>query len=287
VQIGAPLGLVTSSGVFALVTMMPEADFKSWGWRIPFLLSILLLGVGWFVRARVPETPIFEEIKRRGAISSNPFIEAIFKNPGSFLVAVGLKISEVSWFYILTFFIVVYATSQLNLPRALLLNAILIAALVAAIAIPLFGWLSDHIGRRIFYFFGTFFTACFAFPLFWLHWTREGLLSPVGSPHSGTGKHRRYDGSSVYDAAILNAVASAGLHVVAEEYLLDALSRARRARRKWQRAGTRGPLWLEISHRGARSGTAIAIHEGAVHCDPDAELSIVINLAQIFADVGS
>ena len=106
VQIGFPLGLVTSSGVFALVTMMPEADFKSWGWRIPFLLSILLLGVGWFVRARVPETPIFEEIKRRGAISRNPFVEAILMNPRSFLVAVGLKISEVSWVYILTIFIV-------------------------------------------------------------------------------------------------------------------------------------------------------------------------------------
>ena len=173
VQIGAPLGLVASSGVFALVTMMPEADFKSWGWRIPFLLSILLLGVGWFVRARVPETPIFEEIKRRGAISRNPFIEAIFKNPRSLLLAVGLKISEVSWFYILNIFIVVYATSQLNLPRALLLNAIFIAALVAAIAIPLFGWLSDHIGRRVFYFFGTIFTACFAFPLFWLLSTKD------------------------------------------------------------------------------------------------------------------
>src|ERR1700686_4936493 len=68
VQIGAPLGLVTSSGVFALVTMMPEVDFKSWGWRIPFLLSILLLGLGWFVRTRVPETPIFEELKRRDKI---------------------------------------------------------------------------------------------------------------------------------------------------------------------------------------------------------------------------
>ena len=69
VQIGFPLGLVTSSGVFALMTQMPDADFKSWGWRIPFLLSILLLGVGWFVRARVPETPVFEEIKRRGDIA--------------------------------------------------------------------------------------------------------------------------------------------------------------------------------------------------------------------------
>jgi MFS transporter, MHS family, shikimate and dehydroshikimate transport protein len=173
VQIGFPLGLVTSSGVFALVTMMPEADFKLWGWRIPFLLSILLLGVGWFVRARVPETPIFEEIKRRGAISRNPFVEVILKNPRSFLVAVGLKISEVSWVYILTIFIVVYATSQLNLPRTLVLNAIFVAALVEVITIPFFGWLSDHIGRRIFYFLGTLFTACFAFPPFWLLSTKD------------------------------------------------------------------------------------------------------------------
>jgi MHS family shikimate/dehydroshikimate transporter-like MFS transporter len=173
VQIGAPLGLVTSSGVFTLVTMMPDDAFKSWGWRIPFLLSILLLGLGWFVRARVPETPVFEEIKRRGAIANNPFVEAILKNPRSFLVAVGLKLSEVSWFYILTIFIVVYATSQLNLPRGLLLNAISVAAVVEAIAIPLFGWLSDHIGRRIFYFLGTIFTVCFAFPLFWLLSTKD------------------------------------------------------------------------------------------------------------------
>jgi MFS transporter, MHS family, shikimate and dehydroshikimate transport protein len=173
VQIGAPLGLFTSSGVFALVTMMPEADFKSWGWRVPFLLSILLLGVGWFVRARVPETPVFEEIKRRGAISKNPFVETILKNPRSFLVAVGLKLSEVSWFYILTIFIVVYATTQLNLPRTLLLKAIFIAALVETIAIPLFGWLSDHFGRRIFFYLGALFTLGFAFPMFWLLGTKD------------------------------------------------------------------------------------------------------------------
>jgi MHS family shikimate/dehydroshikimate transporter-like MFS transporter len=173
VQIGFPLGLVTSSGIFALMTTMPDADFKAWGWRIPFLLSILLLGVGWFVRARVPETPVFEDIKRRGAIAKNPFIEAILQSPRSFLVAVGLKISEVSWVYILTIFIVVYATGQLNLPQTLLLNAILIAALVEVITIPLFGWLSDQVGRRIFYFLGAIFTAAFAFPLFWLLGTKD------------------------------------------------------------------------------------------------------------------
>jgi MFS transporter, MHS family, shikimate and dehydroshikimate transport protein len=125
VQIGSPLGTVTSSGVFALMTTMPAEDFNSWGWRIPFLLSILLLGVGWFVRARVPETPVFEEIKRRGAIADNPVAEAVFQNPRSFLVAVGLKFSEACWYYTLTIFVIVYATGQLGLPRTLLLNAIL------------------------------------------------------------------------------------------------------------------------------------------------------------------
>ena len=115
-------------------------------------------------RARVPETPIFEEIKRRGAISRNPFVEAIFTNPRSFLVAVGLKLSEVSWFYILTIFIVVYATGQLDLPRTLLLNAISIAAVVEVITIPLFGWASDHIGRRIFYYLGVLPTVLFRLP---------------------------------------------------------------------------------------------------------------------------
>ena len=85
----------------------------------------------------------------------------------------GLKISEVSWVYILTIFIVVYATSQLNLPRTLMLNAISVAALVEVFTIPLFGWLSDHNGRRIFFFLGTIFTVCFAFPLFWLLSTKD------------------------------------------------------------------------------------------------------------------
>jgi hypothetical protein len=111
-------------------------------------------------------------------------------------------------------------------------------------------------------------------------------LSPIASHHSGTGKHRKYDASSVYDAAILNAVARAGLHVVTQRYLLEALSAARRARQKWERAKTRGPLFLEISHQavGGRD-PVVAIHEGAVRCDPAAGLSIVINLAQIFKEV--
>jgi MHS family shikimate/dehydroshikimate transporter-like MFS transporter len=176
VQVGFSLGLVTSSGVFALVTLMPEATFLSWGWRIPFLISIVLVGVGAFVRARIPETPVFEELKANKAISPNPFFEAVFKNPRAFFVALGLKLSEVSWVYMLTVFVVGYATTKLGLPRKLLLNAVFWAAVVEVVTIPTFGWLTDRIGRRPFYFLGVAFTVLFAFPLFWMLDTKDPTL---------------------------------------------------------------------------------------------------------------
>lgn len=173
VQVGFSLGLVTSSGVFALSTTMPETSFLAWGWRIPFLVSIILVAIGAFIRARIPETPVFEDMKARNDIASNPFFEAVFKNPRPFLVALGLKLSEVSWVYMLTVFVVGYATTKLSLPRKLLLDAVFWAALVEVVTIPLFGWLSDKIGRRPFYFLGVLFTILFAFPLFWMLDTKD------------------------------------------------------------------------------------------------------------------
>jgi DNA-binding transcriptional MerR regulator len=116
------------------------------------------------------------------------------------------------------------------------------------------------------------------------HWTREGLLSPVADHHSGTGTHRRYDPSSVYDAAILNAIAGAGLNIASRPYLQTALSKAREARQKWERVEIKGPLFLQIIHKGA-DATEILIHEGDPKYDAAAELTIVINLAWIFANV--
>jgi MFS transporter, MHS family, shikimate and dehydroshikimate transport protein len=176
VQVGFSLGLVTSSGVFALVTIMPESSFLSWGWRVPFLVSIVLVAVGAFVRARIPETPVFEDLKARKDISPNPFVEAVFRNPRSFLVALGLKLSEVSWVYMLTVFVVGYATTRLALPRKLLLDAVFWAAVVEVFSIPLFGWLSDRVGRRPFYFLGVLFTVAFAFPLFWMLDTKDPAI---------------------------------------------------------------------------------------------------------------
>ena len=168
VQIGFPIGLVLASLVFALVAKLPDADLAAYGWRIPFLVSIVLLAIGTFVRSRVPETPVFEALRMRDGLSRNPVGEAVGKNTRTFLIAVGLKLSEVSWVYMLTVFVVVYATSKLGISKPLMLDAVLYAALLELISLPLFGWLSDKIGRRPLYILGAVFTIAFAFPLFWM-----------------------------------------------------------------------------------------------------------------------
>jgi MHS family shikimate/dehydroshikimate transporter-like MFS transporter len=168
VQVGFPLGVAASTAAFSLAALLPQADLMSWGWRLPFLFSIVLLGVGLYVRTRVPETPLFSEMKRRGDIAKTPFLDVVLRQPKTFLLAIGLKISEVSWVYIVTVFAVVYATTQLGLPKSTLLNAIIIGSLIEVFTIPLFGYLSDRVGRRPLYFAGTIFTILFAFPLFWL-----------------------------------------------------------------------------------------------------------------------
>jgi MHS family shikimate/dehydroshikimate transporter-like MFS transporter len=176
VQVGFPIGLILSSGVFALVSKLPEADFLAWGWRIPFLSSVILVALGAFIRMRVSESPVFLEMKAKNQVASNPFAEAIFKHPKPFLVAIGLKLCEVSWVYMLTVFMVVYATKNLGLSKALMLQAISIAAAIEIVAIPLFGHLSDKFGRRPFYFAGTLFTIGFAFPLFWMLEMRDPFI---------------------------------------------------------------------------------------------------------------
>jgi MHS family shikimate/dehydroshikimate transporter-like MFS transporter len=176
VQIGFPIGLVLASLVFALVTKLQDTDFARYGWRIPFLLSIVLLGVGTFVRSRVPETPVFEGLKKRDGLSKNPVGEAVGKNTKTFLIAVGLKLSEVSWVYMLTVFVVGYATGKLGMPKSMMLDAVMYAALLELISLPLFGWLSDRIGRRPLFILGALFTIAFAFPLFWLLETKSAVL---------------------------------------------------------------------------------------------------------------
>ena len=179
VQMGFPLGMVFATIVFAVVSKLPEADFLAWGWRIPFLVSVLLVGVGLFVRLRLVETPKFQEVRERNEIAELPIVEVLRRDWKNFIIAVGLKITEVAWVYILTVFIVFYASSRLGLPRTVMLDAVLYAALLELLTIPLFGMLSDRVGRKALYIAGAICSALLAFPLFSLIETKDPTIIAV------------------------------------------------------------------------------------------------------------
>ncbi len=117
VQMGNPIGNLAAIGVFALVARMPEQDFLAWGWRVPFLVSILLVGVGLFIRLRLQETPAFRSLAARQQIARMPIAEVLTTHRRPFLIAVGLKISEIAWASVAGVFVISYATGKLGLSR--------------------------------------------------------------------------------------------------------------------------------------------------------------------------
>ncbi|SDO27168.1 MFS transporter, MHS family, shikimate and dehydroshikimate transport protein [Methylobacterium phyllostachyos] len=176
VQLGYPIGVILSIGAFALTGLMPEAAFLSWGWRIPFLASAPLVGVGLFIRLRLHETPAFRRIKARAVTARLPALEILTEHPGMFLKAVGLKVSEIAYVSIVTVFSISYVTGQLGLSRGVILNGILVAALIELFTIPAFGWLSDRYGRRPLFIAACLFSIAFAFPMFRLLDTRDPTI---------------------------------------------------------------------------------------------------------------
>jgi MFS transporter, MHS family, shikimate and dehydroshikimate transport protein len=176
VQLGYPLGVILSIGAFALAGLMPEAEFLSWGWRLPFLASAFLVGVGLFIRLRLHETPSFKRVKEHAAVAKIPVVEILTEHPRTFLKAVGLKVSEIAYVSIVTVFSISYVTGQLGLPRSVILNGILIAAIIELFTIPVFGWLSDRFGRRTLFVAACLFSIVFAFPLFQLLDTRDPTI---------------------------------------------------------------------------------------------------------------
>jgi MHS family shikimate/dehydroshikimate transporter-like MFS transporter len=176
VQVGNPIGNLAAIGMFALVSQLPESDFVSWGWRIPFLLSVLLVGVGLWIRLSLEETAAFRAIKAKNEVVKLPIAEIFKYHRRPFFTAVGLKISEIAYASIAGVFIMSYATSRLGLSRGLVLNGAFIASFVALFSIPSFGWLSDKVGRKTMFYASCLFSALFAFPLFWLLDTRDPTI---------------------------------------------------------------------------------------------------------------
>ena len=167
VQIGFPLGLALGTLSFFALAYLDEAQFMSWGWRLPFLASALLVVVGTYIRLRVEETPDFERNVREGTIERFPVFETLRRHPKDLLIGLGARITEISWIYVLTIFGLSYAVTNLGLSRNLVLGAIALGAIGELITIPLFGALSDRIGRRPVYMLGCVAAIALAFPIFW------------------------------------------------------------------------------------------------------------------------
>jgi MHS family shikimate/dehydroshikimate transporter-like MFS transporter len=167
VQIGFPLGMALGTASFFALAALDDAAFMSWGWRVPFIASAILVVIGVFIRLRVRETPDFERTVREGRIARFPVWDAIVNHPKDLLLGLGARITEISWIYVITIFGLSYAVTNLGLPRSLILGAIAIGAAVELITIPLFGALSDRIGRRPVYILGCVAAIALAYPLFW------------------------------------------------------------------------------------------------------------------------
>ena len=167
-QAGVAAGSLLSTAVLAIMSgVMSEDDFLAWGWRVPFVLSALLVAVGWYIRNRVSESPMFEAaIEEAEAPPKLPAMEVLRERPLAILLGSGLRVGENISYYILTVFSLTYLVDVAAESRSLALEALLIGAAVQFFAIPLLARLSDRIGRRPVYAFGAFGLAGFIFAFF-------------------------------------------------------------------------------------------------------------------------
>jgi metabolite-proton symporter len=180
-QAGVPVGQLAANGLlFALSSMQSNEDFVSWGWRIPFLLSAVLVLIGLYVRLAVEESPVFKQAQARaerraaaGVKESLPILEVFRRYPREVVTAMGARVAENVSYYIFTIVITTYATKQLGLPSSTVLGAVLIGAAVHLLTIPMWGALSDRYGRRPLYLLGAAGVGVWAFAFIALVNTRS------------------------------------------------------------------------------------------------------------------
>lgn len=176
-QIGVPIGLLFASLFFSLVSTGFSSDqFLSFGWRIPFLVSIVIVLIGLFIRLRISETPDFEQVKERRHIVPVPLFQVVRRDWRNVLLASGIFFIANGGFYIFITFIVSYGKTVLKMPGTVFLNGTLVSAVVLFFTLPLAGALSDRVGRRTLCLVGSAFTLVMALPIFWLIDTKSVFL---------------------------------------------------------------------------------------------------------------
>ncbi|UAL30561.1 MHS family MFS transporter [Nocardioides rotundus] len=163
-HIGVPAGLLLASLAFSLVGMLPDEQFYSWGWRACFVASTVLLAVGAWVRLSVMETPAFQEVQKRGAVSRIPLRDLLREQPRPLLLGMGTRWIEGFTFNLFSVYLLAYVVTNLGLPRSWALNGILIGAALGVVMVPLAGALSDRVGRKPVFRLGAWIGLLFAFP---------------------------------------------------------------------------------------------------------------------------
>jgi MFS family permease len=172
-----PIGLLLSTLAVRLVSSATGADaFDQWGWRIPFLISVILVGIGFYVRLAVLETPAFARVRQERSVVKQPVLEVIRTQPRAILTSAFVRMAEQAPFYLFITFVLTYGTEKLKLQRQSLLDDVLVAAAIGLVSVPFFGHLSDLLGRRLVYGVGIVATAVIAFPYYGMLNTRSGGL---------------------------------------------------------------------------------------------------------------
>ncbi|GAB3182139.1 MFS transporter [Nesterenkonia halophila] len=167
-QMGITIGMLLSTLAFSAMSQLPDDQFAAWGWRVPFIASILLVIIGLWIRQGLDETPAFREARGAGDVEKLPLTATLRDHWRSVLVAIGAKVTETAPFYIFAVFVVSYATGVLTFDQSTVLNAVSLGALVSTLMIPAAGALSDRLGRRPVYLGGALLIGLFAAPFFML-----------------------------------------------------------------------------------------------------------------------
>jgi metabolite-proton symporter len=167
-QVGVPAGNLIAAAILALMAqVLSDQQFLAWGWRVPFLLSLVLVAIGWWVRMSLEETPLFRQLEaQEDAIPKAPLLEALQKRPGGVAIGAGLRVGENICYYVITAFSLTYVTDIVHMSKSVALNALLAGAAVEVVAMPIFSWLSDKVGRRAVYAIGAGGQAIWAFAFF-------------------------------------------------------------------------------------------------------------------------
>src|SRR5438034_4500088 len=167
-QFGVPCGLLLSNLAFLAFSAITGDQFITWGWRVPFFLSIILVAVGLYIRLGILETPIFTKLVREKKIERQPMWEVIKRNPKEIILSAFVRLAEQAPFYVFTTYVYTYGTETLKFSRGFLLTAVLTASVLSFVSIPLFGHISDRIGRKNMYLIGAVTVGIFGFIYFGL-----------------------------------------------------------------------------------------------------------------------